>query len=78
MPHRTATQEDRMTVSTPMKLITLRLDEAEKEQLAKLAADRHVTLSYALREGARLYLEDFSGKREPEPALLPLGVRGAT
>ena len=64
-----------MPVSKPMKLLTLRLDPDEKARLEQLAAARNITLSYALREGARLYLDEFSAKREPEPDRLPKGVR---
>jgi len=49
-----------MAVSTPMKTASylLRFTPAEKRKLEKLAAKRNVTLAYALREGARLLLED--------------------
>ena len=36
----------------------MRLSPQEKAKLEQLAADCNVTLSFALREGARLYLED--------------------
>ena len=36
----------------------LRLTPAEKRKLVRLARDRNVSLSYALREGARLWLEE--------------------
>lgn len=49
-----------MPVSTPMKLMTLRIPPAEKARLEKLARERNVTLSYALREGVKLYLEDLA------------------
>lgn len=38
--------------------IMLRMTPAEKRKLAKLARDRNVSLSYALREGARMWLEE--------------------
>lgn len=49
-----------MPVSKPMKTASylLRLSPDEKARLEQLAAERDVTLAYALREGARLYLED--------------------
>ncbi len=47
-----------MPTSKPMQLMALRLDPDEKRRLQALAATRNVTLSMALREGARLYLED--------------------
>lgn len=51
-----------MPVSTPMKLCTYRMSEAEKKRLQQLAAERNITLSYAIREGLRLYLEEWSSK----------------
>jgi predicted DNA-binding protein len=53
-------------VSTPMKLCTYRMGEAEKKRLQQLAAERNVTLSYAIREGLRLYLEEWSSQDPPE------------
>jgi predicted transcriptional regulator len=47
-----------MPLSTPMKIITLRFDPEEKARLAELAREQNVTLSHALREGAKLYLQD--------------------
>lgn len=47
-----------MPVSTPMKLIAFRIPADERERLEQLAAERHVTLSDAFREGLRLYLDD--------------------
>lgn len=44
-----------------MKIMTLRITPQEKARLEALAVERNVTLSYALREGARLYLEDVRG-----------------
>jgi len=49
-------------ISAPMRSATflLRLTEEEKRKLHELARERNVTLSYAMREGARLYLRDLS------------------
>lgn len=49
-----------MPVSTPMKLCTYRMSEAEKKRLQQLARERNITLSYAIREGLKLYLEDIN------------------
>jgi hypothetical protein len=49
-------------VSKPMKLITLRIDEAEKARLEQLAERGDITLSRALREGAGLYLMELQAK----------------
>ena len=64
-----------VALSTPMKVIALRLDPDEKARLEQLAAERHVTLSHALREGARLYLDDMSAKREPDSKRLRKSLR---
>ena len=53
-----------------MKLIALRMDEEEKARLEHLASERDVSLSMALREGARLYLGDVKvnlHRRKGEP-----------
>lgn len=41
-----------------MRVVTLRMDPSEKARLEMLARQKNVTLSWALREGARLMLED--------------------
>lgn len=41
-----------------MKIITLRIDAEEKARLEQLAEAGDITLSRALREGAKLYLRD--------------------
>jgi len=63
-------KEATLPVSKPMKIMTLRISEDEKERLDQLARDRNVTLSMALREGAKLYLADAKSSAE--------GVRVAT
>jgi hypothetical protein len=60
-----------------MKLFALRLDPDEKAFLEQAAEERKVTVSYALREGAKLYLRDVQEKvhrAKGEPASY-LGVR---
>jgi predicted transcriptional regulator len=44
--------------SVPMKLVTVWLTEEEKTTLDELARERKITLSYALREGLKLYFDD--------------------
>jgi len=61
-----------------MQLFAIRLDADEKKRLEQLAAERHITLSYAMREGARQYLQEMSAKREPDMALLPRNRRAQT
>lgn len=43
-----------------MKLCTYRMSEVEKRRLQQLAAERNVTLSYAIREGVKLWMQDRS------------------
>ncbi len=61
-----------MPTTKPMKLFSLLLDEDEKKRLAELAAARNVSLSYAMREGARMYLQDWSAAREADPSKVRL------
>jgi len=49
-------------VSKPMKLIALRISEEDKARLEQLAEGGDMTVSRALREGARLYLTEQRGK----------------
>lgn len=49
---------------TPMNT-ALRIPPAEKAELQRLAAERGVTLSHALRRGARLYLEAMKEEKTP-------------
>jgi hypothetical protein len=48
----------REKISKPMQLVALRLTEDERDRLQRLADEHRVTLSWVLREGARLYAED--------------------
>lgn len=41
----------------PTPLTALRIDPSEKAELQQLAAERGVSLSEAMRRGARLYLQ---------------------
>ena len=49
-----------MTLSGPMKTASymLRLNPDEKAVLERKAVEQHITLSHALREGAKLYLAE--------------------
>lgn len=47
-----------MSTTKPMKLMTLLMDEDEKKRLQQMARDQQITLSQALREGAKLYLAE--------------------
>jgi predicted DNA-binding protein len=47
-----------MPYSKPMKLVTFWLTEEEKVRLDELTKDQDITLSYAMREGLKLYFED--------------------
>jgi predicted DNA-binding protein len=54
-----------MSESAPMKTARkmIRLSPQEKRRLDRLAAQQNVSLSYAMREGARLYLEDLKAAK---------------
>jgi Ribbon-helix-helix protein, copG family. len=47
-------------VSKPMQVVALRLTEDERERLQKIADENDVTLSWVIRQGAKLYAEDLS------------------
>lgn len=55
-----------MPVSKPMKLISLMFDEDEKRQLADLAKRQNVSLSHAIRQGARLYMQEWQEHERDE------------
>lgn len=65
-----------MPTTGPMKLVTVLMDDDEKKRLAELAAERNISLSYALREGARQLLGDASARREAPPDRLRRDRRG--
>lgn len=48
----------RKKISVPMQVLALRLTAEEKARLQEIADKRRVTLSWVLREAARLYAED--------------------
>ena len=48
----------RKKVSVPMQVMALRLTPDEKSRLEQIAEERRVTLSWVLREAARLYADD--------------------
>jgi predicted DNA-binding protein len=59
-----------MAVSAPLKSATylLRISPEDKKRLEQMAEERDITLAHALREGARLYLEDWSRCEDQERA----------
>jgi predicted transcriptional regulator len=48
----------RKKVSVPMQVMALRLTAEEKTRLEQIAEERRVTLSWVLREAARMYADD--------------------
>lgn len=50
-----------MSISTPLRIMSFKLTEAERARLEQIAAARHVTLSEAIREGLKLYARDVFG-----------------
>lgn len=47
-----------MPVSKPMQVFAFRLTDEEKANLGRIAAERNVTLSRAIREGLKLYTQE--------------------
>jgi hypothetical protein len=45
-------------LSKPSTIVALRMTEQEREALARLAHEQHVTMSSLIREGLRLFAED--------------------
>lgn len=67
----TLTKEDTLPTSKPMKIVAMRLDADEKARLEQLARERNITLSYAIREGLKLYLSDWTARdRDPSKVRL--------
>jgi predicted transcriptional regulator len=48
-------------ISVPMQVLALRLTAEEKGRLQEIADARRVTLSWVLREAARMYADDAAG-----------------
>jgi predicted transcriptional regulator len=48
-------------ISVPMQVLALRLTAEEKARLQEIADARRVTLSWVLREAARMYADDAAG-----------------
>lgn len=48
----------------------LRLTPQERARLDELSREQHVTLAHALREGARMYLEELHERGDQERALV--------
>lgn len=65
-----------MGASKPMKIAraVVRLTEDERAKLDQLCEENDVTLSYALRKGAMLYLEDMKAEREARQLRLRVGA----
>jgi predicted transcriptional regulator len=68
----------RKKVSGPMQVVALRLTPEEKARLEQIAEQRRVTLSWVLREGARMYadeatqwIQDHHGQEGHDDGLAP-------
>lgn len=47
-----------MPVSKPLQMFAVRLSDEDRALLEAKAAERHITLSHAIREGLRLYCQE--------------------
>jgi predicted DNA-binding protein len=57
-------------ISKPMEVVALRLTAEERDRLQAIADEHHVTLSWVIREGCRLYAQDaahYLRERTPRP-----------
>jgi hypothetical protein len=58
-------------LSKPMRMVTFKFTDEEKAALERLAAERNVTMTWAVKEGIRLQLEDLAAKRrDREPPVI--------
>ncbi len=48
-----------MSVSTPLRIMSFKLTQAERARLEQIASSRNVTLSEAIREGLNLYAQEW-------------------
>ncbi len=48
-----------MPVSTPLRIMSFKLTQAERARLEEVARERDVTLSEAIREGLKLYAQEW-------------------
>jgi predicted transcriptional regulator len=66
-------------ISKPMKVVALRLTEEERDKLQRIADENSVTLSWVIREGAKLYADDLAKwMEERKKAKGSIGDRLAT
>jgi predicted transcriptional regulator len=68
----------RKKISVPMQVLAIRLTAEEKARLQEIADARRVTLSWVLREAARLYadeavswIKEHNAQEGPNDALAP-------
>lgn len=47
-----------MPTSKPSTIVALRMTEQERDALMRLAHEQHVTVTWLIREGLRLFAED--------------------
>jgi predicted transcriptional regulator len=60
-------------ISKPMQVFAIRLSEEERATLERIAEEHDVTISWVLRQAAKLYAEDVSKALEER---LPRRARG--
>ena len=62
-------------ISTPMQVVALRMTEEERATLQKVADETGLTLSYVLRQGAKLYAQDLAKWVQEKQSTEDLGAR---
>jgi predicted transcriptional regulator len=50
--------EGAVPLSKPMKMVTVRMTDDERDALMRLAEDQQVTMTWVIREGLRLFASD--------------------
>jgi hypothetical protein len=59
----------RGTIGKPMQVVALRFPAEEREMLQRIADQYNVTLSWVIREGAKLYADDLAKWLEERASL---------
>ncbi len=53
-----------MAVSTPLRIMSFKLTQAERDRLEEIAKERNVTFTHAVREGLKLYAQEWREKAQ--------------
>jgi hypothetical protein len=62
-------------ISKPMQVVALRFTEEERAKLQKVADEHGLTLSWVIRQGAKLYAEDLAKWLDDQKSSEDIGAR---